>query len=46
MTCIELADYRAALEDFRYFVANTPDGQMRRVIETRIGELEKLASGG
>ena len=45
MTCVELTDYRGALEDFRYFVENTPDESMRQVIETRIGELEKLARG-
>ena len=45
MVCVELADYREALEDFRFFVENTPDESMRQVIETRIGELERLAGG-
>ena len=45
MTCVELTDYRGALEDFRYFVANTPNESMRQMIETKIGELEKLARG-
>ena len=43
MISVELADYREALEDFRFFVENTPDESMRQVIETRIGELERLA---
>ena len=46
MICVELTDYREALEDFRFFVENTPDESIRQVIETRIGELERLARGG
>ena len=45
MVCVELADYGGALEDFRFFVENTPDEAMRQVVETRIGELERLARG-
>ncbi len=45
MICVELTDYREALEDFRFFVENTPDESIRQVIETRIGELERLAGG-
>ena len=45
MICVELADYREALEDFRFFVENTPDESMRQVIENRIGKLERLAQG-
>ena len=43
IVCVELADYRGALEDFRFFVENTPDESMRQVIEIRIEKLEKLA---
>ncbi len=45
MISVELSDYRAALEDFRYFVAHTSDESMRQVIQTRIGKLEQLAEG-